>query len=533
MYAGDLESKAQRALLSGAGWLVCDGASARRDDYPDLFRAIGTANGGTGDSFALPDLRDRFMRGAFGGAARIDPDASSRVAAQPGGATEDDAGSLQAAATALPLLYPWTLAPSSDHTHTYQHLNTDMHQAWNGSTYTMARWSGTAVSDPDGSHSHALTGFDAATAPVSMALNFIIRAEIVDNGGRLPAATIAGFAGALPQIPSGWLDCDGTAYAVPTFPDLFDALFDSFGGDGSTVFNVPDLRGYFLRGTSQRTGQDPDADQRHALTAGGNAGDSVGSAQSTATRAPAALAIAVAGDHSHNISLVPQEDHHAAKGASGPLAKNTMAWTDDRRTTSPGGVHTHTILGGDRESRPVNISARFLLTSAALDRASTPIGSIVSFGGDTTDPGVVSSLSRIGWIACNGGLLRISEFEALYEVVGTTYGMAPLKFGIPDLRGLFVQGAATRAVGGKSTSSSTGAPVNPFVTSTDGLHTHTVDGVPTDTHTIDVVLGWDLAANNGNKSPSSVNGAHTHTITGGDHETRPVNVDVNYIIRFE
>lgn len=45
-------------------WLVCDGASLLRADYPDLFTAIGTVYGAIdGTHFNLPDLRDRVPMG--------------------------------------------------------------------------------------------------------------------------------------------------------------------------------------------------------------------------------------------------------------------------------------------------------------------------------------------------------------------------------------------------------------------------------------------------------------------------------------
>lgn len=41
-------------------WLLCDGASLLRADYPDLFAVIGTAYGTTdGSHFSLPDLQGR------------------------------------------------------------------------------------------------------------------------------------------------------------------------------------------------------------------------------------------------------------------------------------------------------------------------------------------------------------------------------------------------------------------------------------------------------------------------------------------
>ena len=44
-------------------------------------------------------------------------------------------------------------------------------------------------------------------------------------------------------IPTGWLECDGSAVSRTTYSDLFDEIGTTFGiGDGSTTFNVPNLQ---------------------------------------------------------------------------------------------------------------------------------------------------------------------------------------------------------------------------------------------------------------------------------------------------
>lgn len=44
--------------------------------------------------------------------------------------------------------------------------------------------------------------------------------------------------------PTGWLLCDGSAVSRTTYADLFAAIGTQYGaGDGSTTFNIPDLRG--------------------------------------------------------------------------------------------------------------------------------------------------------------------------------------------------------------------------------------------------------------------------------------------------
>lgn len=52
------------------------------------------------------------------------------------------------------------------------------------------------------------------------------------------------FAGSAASVPSGWLPCDGSAISRTTFAALFSAIGTIWGvGDGSTTFNIPDLRG--------------------------------------------------------------------------------------------------------------------------------------------------------------------------------------------------------------------------------------------------------------------------------------------------
>ena len=49
--------------------------------------------------------------------------------------------------------------------------------------------------------------------------------------------------------PTGWLPCNGAAVSRTTYADLFSVLGTTYGsGDGSSTFNLPELRGEFIRG---------------------------------------------------------------------------------------------------------------------------------------------------------------------------------------------------------------------------------------------------------------------------------------------
>ena len=58
-------------------------------------------------------------------------------------------------------------------------------------------------------------------------------------------------------IPTGYLECNGTAISRSTFAALFNVIGTSYGtGNGSTTFNLPDLRGEFIRGFDSGRGVD-------------------------------------------------------------------------------------------------------------------------------------------------------------------------------------------------------------------------------------------------------------------------------------
>ena len=71
----------------------------------------------------------------------------------------------------------------------------------------------------------------------------------------LPAGSVMHFAAI--TAPSGFLKADGSAISRTTYAALFAVLGTTFGtGDGSTTFNLPDLRGEFVRGFDNGRGLD-------------------------------------------------------------------------------------------------------------------------------------------------------------------------------------------------------------------------------------------------------------------------------------
>ena len=72
---------------------------------------------------------------------------------------------------------------------------------------------------------------------------------LTNNGVTLigvPSGAVAHFA--MNTAPTGWLKANGAAISRTTYATLFAAIGTTFGsGDGSTTFNLPDLRGRFTR----------------------------------------------------------------------------------------------------------------------------------------------------------------------------------------------------------------------------------------------------------------------------------------------
>ncbi len=71
----------------------------------------------------------------------------------------------------------------------------------------------------------------------------------------VPTGQVAYFA--MDTAPTGWLKANGAAISRATYAALFAAIGTTYGaGDGATTFNLPDLRGEFLRGFDDARGVD-------------------------------------------------------------------------------------------------------------------------------------------------------------------------------------------------------------------------------------------------------------------------------------
>lgn len=79
--------------------------------------------------------------------------------------------------------------------------------------------------------------------------------DLATVGQGVPIGAVMDFAGTM--APAGWILCFGQAVSRSEYPALFSAIGTTYGnGNGSTTFNLPDLRGRVISGKDDMGGAD-------------------------------------------------------------------------------------------------------------------------------------------------------------------------------------------------------------------------------------------------------------------------------------
>ncbi|MBN2531662.1 MAG: tail fiber protein [Spirochaetales bacterium] len=189
-------------------------------------------------------------------------------------------------------------------------------------------------------------GVEDATEQLEIGGNVKAHGRYIDKTGVvMPLGTILPFAGPADKVPEGWIICDGRAINRTTYVDLFEIIGTAWGtGDGSNTFNIPDLRGMFLRGVDSPGpdkdgidngpgGNDPDTEKRGESAPGSNKGNLVGSRQEDEFKS-----------HNHRYRDQYKYNSHAFDGA-------------DRY----GGSYSYTENAGGNETRPKNAYVNYII----------------------------------------------------------------------------------------------------------------------------------------------------------------------------
>jgi len=228
-------------------------------------------------------------------------------------------------------------------------------------TYTNA-WS---ASTPANSDKHKFGAHEIRTDKLSVKerLNAIVAYDIPIGalipfaGGTVPTQTN-------PTTERIWLPCDGTNYSTTgIYAALFAVIGTAYGASGGAgTFNVPDLRGRFLRGLDAGGTIDADVATRTALAVGGNTGALVGAEQLAGVK-----------DHGHyyNISGTNMPNFSMLVRKHGP---DTQAYTSydiqeplAAGTSYIGGISTASTIGAD--TRPRNVAVNYMIKAAAISLA--------------------------------------------------------------------------------------------------------------------------------------------------------------------
>ena len=177
-----------------------------------------------------------------------------------------------------------------------------------------------------------------------------------------PAGTVEMFAGS--TAPSGWLLCYGQAVSRTTYSALFTAISTAFGvGDGSTTFNLPDLRGRAVFGVDNMGGS---AANRITVGVSGVAGTTLG-----------------------------------AVGGSEAMQTHTHGVTDPAHTHALGN-YNNTYAGG---GGPVNVTAQtgYSATGTSQATGSSVTGVTINNAGSGSSQNVPPAI-MLNYVISTGGV---------------------------------------------------------------------------------------------------------------------------------
>jgi phage-related tail fiber protein len=141
-----------------------------------------------------------------------------------------------------------------------------------------------------------------------------------------------------------------------------------------------------------------------------------------------------------------------------------------------------------------------------------------------------------GWLLCDGSAVSRTSYATLFAVMGTAYGAGDgaTTFNLPDFRGRFLRGTDNGAGNDPDRTNRTalnaggnvGDSIGSYEADSFASHTHTYGGE----FTVEPIVGGHVQG--GHDTTYTIWGYPGTTSPAGGTETRPVNVGVNFIVKY-
>ncbi|MBS1796609.1 MAG: tail fiber protein [Acidobacteria bacterium] len=204
-----------------AGWALCNGQLLVAAGYPALYSVLKTTFGGSGSTFALPDLRGRVA---------IESGAEFAYG-QAGGEENHTLTEAELAAHTHQAVGVTTLADQGLASGNFWASKADGHYAPTADV----KMAESAVSKTGNSQPHEnLSPF--------LPLNFGVCLNGTDDREGTIGEIVLYAGSGVPDTWKNWLPCDGRVLLIAQHTALYSVLRSVFGGNGENTFALPDLR---------------------------------------------------------------------------------------------------------------------------------------------------------------------------------------------------------------------------------------------------------------------------------------------------
>jgi len=214
------------------------------------------------------------------------------------------------------------------------------------STLAVAVWVGGTSKIPTVDYTVSGQTITFTSAPASGTDNIVVTVEGSAQEVVSQFSTGMYMAYAAATAPAGWLLCDGSAVSRTTYGNLFALIGTSYGsGNGTTTFNVPDLRGRALFGMDNLGGS-----AANRITTLTTYADSINGRGGAATVTPTGTV----GDTTLTLDQIPSHSHSSIiMQTSGG---NLLAYYSGS-TTILGNGSTGSVGGGQSHTHTLSINA--------------------------------------------------------------------------------------------------------------------------------------------------------------------------------